>query len=179
MFKIKDTVLYGAEGVCQIVAVTKENFGLGTLEYYVLRPIYKDSLTIYVPTGNDHLLSKMRRILSREEILEIIQSMPEETLLNINDEDLRELKYQEIINSGDRRAVVKLIKTIYFRQEGRRKQRKKPYALDERFLKEAEKLLYDEFALVLEVKPNQVLPFILNQIEQEKEEAPCIRPAII
>ena len=63
---------------------------------------------------------------------------------------------------------MKLIKTIYLCQKNRKEQKKKPYAIDERFLKEAEKLLYDEFALVLNVKPNQVLPLIIKQIEYSK-----------
>ena len=168
LLKINDIVLYGAEGVCKIKDITRENFGEGIMEYYVLQPIYKDSLTIFVHTGNDHLISKMRRVLSREEIEKIILTMPEEELLSIEDESAREIKYQEIINSGDRRAVVKLIKTIYLRQKNRKEQKKKPYAIDERFLKEAEKLLYDEFALVLNVKPNQVLPLIIKQIEYSK-----------
>lgn len=168
LLKINDIVLYGAEGVCKIKDITRENFGEGIMEYYVLQPIYKDSLTIFVHTGNDHLISKMRRVLSREEIEKIILTMPEEELLSIEDESKREIKYQEIINSGDRRAVVKLIKTIYLRQKNRKEQKKKPYAIDERFLKEAEKLLYDEFALVLNVKPNQVLPLIIKQIEYSK-----------
>lgn len=168
MLKINDIVLYEAEGVCKIKDITKENFGEGIMEYYVLQPIYKDSLMIFVHTGNDHLISKMRRVLSREEIEKIILTMPEEELLSIEDESAREIKYQEIINSGDRRAVVKLIKTIYLRQKNRKEQKKNPYAIDERFLKEAEKLLYDEFALVLNVKPNQVLPLIIKQIEYSK-----------
>lgn len=168
LLKINDIVLYGAEGVCKIKDITKENFGEGIMEYYVLQPIYKDSLMIFVHTGNDHLISKMRRVLSREEIEKIILTMPEEELLSIEDESEREIKYQEIINSGDRRAVVKLIKTIYLRQKNRKEQKKNPYAIDERFLKEAEKLLYDEFALVLNVKPNQVLPLIIKQIEYSK-----------
>ena len=77
MFKINDTVLYGTEGVCEIKDITQLNFGEGMMEYYVLQPIYKDSLTIFVHTGNDHLISKMRLILSREEIEEIIRTMPE------------------------------------------------------------------------------------------------------
>ena len=40
---------------------------------------------------------------------------------------------------------------------------------DERFLKDAERLLYDEFALVLRIKPDQVLPFILKQINSAQE----------
>ncbi len=40
---------------------------------------------------------------------------------------------------------------------------------DERFLNEAEKLLYEEFAHVLQIERNQVLPFILKQIQPEEK----------
>jgi hypothetical protein len=33
------------------------------------------------------------------------------------------------------------------------------------FFKEAEKLIYEEFALVLDIKYDQVLPFIINSID--------------
>ena len=42
---------------------------------------------------------------------------------------------------------------------------------DERFMKEAEKMLYEEFAYVLNIRKDQVLPFILNQVQvAEKDE---------
>ena len=40
-------------------------------------------------------------------------------------------------------------------------------AADERFFKEAERMLYDEFALVLGMEPEEVLPFILERIQDE------------
>ena len=43
------------------------------------------------------------------------------------------------------------------------------HVADERFFKTAEKILYDEFALVLEIEPQQVLPFVLQQIEIDKK----------
>ena len=36
---------------------------------------------------------------------------------------------------------------------------------DEKVMKEAEKMLYEEFAHVLDIRPSQVLPFIMQQIE--------------
>lgn len=42
---------------------------------------------------------------------------------------------------------------------------------DERFLKEAEKMLYDEFALVLNIREDEVLPFIMKQIDIEEKQS--------
>ena len=42
---------------------------------------------------------------------------------------------------------------------------KKLYKNDEKVMKEAEKMLYEEFAHVLDIRPDQVLPFIMQQVE--------------
>ena len=47
---------------------------------------------------------------------------------------------------------------------------RKVHVCDERFLKEAEKILYDEFAHVLDIEPEQVLPYIFDQIESAEAE---------
>jgi CarD family transcriptional regulator len=47
---------------------------------------------------------------------------------------------------------------------------KKLRVSDERFLKDAEKVLYDEFAHVLDIKREEVLPFIFEQIETVRKQ---------
>lgn len=167
MFYVNETVLYGTEGVCRIADIERKNFGGKQMEYYVLRPVYQDSSTIFVPLQNEALLKKMRRILSAEEIVEIIRAMPSEEYLWIEDEAERRETYKGILMDGDRGALVRLIKTLYAHQKKQQAKGKKLHISDERFLKEAEKILYDEFALVLNIKRQQVLPFILDQIQVE------------
>lgn len=164
MFQINDTILYGADGICVIKEITERTFGGKTQEYYVLEPVYGNQSTIYVPTGSEKLLAKMRRILSAEEIHELIESMPEDELLWIENESERKQAYSEILRSGDRKAMVRLIKTLYLRQQELKQSNRKFHACDERFMKDAEKILYHEFAHVLHLKPQEVQPFILNQI---------------
>ena len=76
MFCVNDTILYGAQGVCRIASIVRESFGSGPVDYYVLKPVYNDNSTIYVPVENGDLTGKMRRILSSEEIIALIRSMP-------------------------------------------------------------------------------------------------------
>lgn len=47
--------------------------------------------------------------------------------------------------------------------------KKRLHISDESFLKDAEKLLYEEFAHVLNITKDQVLPFIMRQIEIEEK----------
>ena len=63
------------------------------------------------------------------------------------------------------------IKFVYFHQQEQQKNGRRLHITDERFMKEAEKMLYEEFAYVLNIRKNQVLPFILNQVQvAEKDE---------
>ena len=107
----------------------------------------------------------MRRILSKEEIYDIIQAMPGEESMWIEDENERKEKYKEILHRGDRMELVRIIKALYNHQQAQRSKGKHLHTADEHFFKEAEKMLYDEFALVLNIRPDQVVPFILQQVE--------------
>ena len=60
--------------------------------------------------------------------------------------------------------IIKLIKTIYLHKMELKNTGKKIHTIDEQFFRDAEKVIYDEFALVLNIRYDQVLPFIINQI---------------
>lgn len=165
MININDTILYGSEGVCTVVDIVERDFGGKAMQYYVLKPVYNNSSTIYVPVHNEALTAKMRRILSIEEIYDIIQAMPGEESMWIEDENERKEKYKEILHRGDRMELVRIIKALYNHQQAQRSKGKHLHTADEHFFKEAEKMLYDEFALVLNIRPDQVVPFILQQVE--------------
>ena len=65
-----DFVHYGAYGVCQVEDIRPIRFGPDTprREYYVLKPISQDGASIFVPADNLKLMSRMRPVLSEEEI---------------------------------------------------------------------------------------------------------------
>lgn len=165
MFAVNDIVNYGTTGVCQIVDLVFRQFDGESRQYFVLRPMYDEKATIFVPTWNEALLAKMRRVLSVEEVYDMIRDMPDEQEIWIDDERERQEKYKEILNSGDRRKIVQLIKALYTHQQAQLAKGRKLRASDERIMKEAERILYAEFALVLDLTPEQVLPFIMNQLQ--------------
>lgn len=165
MFQINDTVIYGAEGVFKIQEISNMDFAGEKKEYYVLKSLYNENSTIFVPTDKETLLAKMRKILSKEEIYDMIRSMPDEELIWIEDESERMQVYKDILIKGNHRQIVKLIRTLYLHGQNLKQLGKNLHKVDERFLKDAERILYDEFAYVLNIKPNQVLPFIQEQIE--------------
>ena len=91
--------------------------------------------------------------------------MPDEELPWIENDIERRERCREIIQVGDRRELVGLIKGLYLHGERQRERGRKLHAADERFLRDAEKILYEEFAHVLQIKRDEVLPFIMEQID--------------
>jgi len=162
-YKVNDTILYGIHGVCRITEISERQFNDKCREYYVLKPICDDKATLYVPVNNEKLVDKMRRVLTAAEIYELIETMPDENTIWIENESARKEKYKEILRQGDRVELVRLVKTLYQHQETQREKGKKLHLADERFMKDAERMLFAEFAHVLDIKYEQVLPFILKE----------------
>ena len=164
-FQKGDMVLYGAQGVCRIADVTEKEFHGVCARYYILKPVYDSRSTLFVPADRVDLSEKMRRVLSPEEIEQLVQAIPDETPEWIEDDTERAQQYRSILSSGDRAKLVRMIKALYLRKEALAEKGRKLRTADEHFFKEAEKILYDEFALVLHIKPEQALPFIMQRIE--------------
>lgn len=171
MIQINDTILYSSEGVCTVIDIVEQDFGGKPVKYYVLKPVYNKNSTVYVPVDNETLTAKMRRVLSAAEIHEIIRAIPSESPMWIEDEAERKETYREILLRGDRMELLRMIKALYEHQQTQRAKGKHLHTADEHFFKEAEKILYNEFALVLQIRPDQVVPFILQQVELAEKES--------
>lgn len=169
MYAVNDTILYGAQGVCKIVEIRKETVGGATNEYYILKPVDTTRSTIYVPMNNEALVQKMRPILTADEIHAIIRSMPDAEALWIENEHQRKETYQELIKTGDPLALVQMIKALHFQQQRQQEKGRKLHTADQHFFRMAEKLLYEEFAVALDIQPEQVLPLIAAEIELGKQ----------
>lgn len=164
MFSINDTVLYGSTGICTIIDITEMQFRGQTLEYYVLKPLQAGSSTVFVPTTNETLTARMRRMLSAETIQSIIRSLPFEKDIWIADARSRAETYKAIINNGDRTELARVIRTLHVQQQKQVDAGKRLHISDEKILKDAQKLLHEEFALVLNISPDEVAPYITKEL---------------
>lgn len=166
MYQVKDAVLYGMQGVCEIEAIEEKEFFGEKRMYYVMRQVYQNASTIYIPVDNEKSISKMRKVLSAEEIKPLILGMPEEKTKWIVNDAVRKEKFKEVLQGGKREELIVLIKSVYLhKQKLLEEGKKKLHVADENAMKDAERLLYDEFAYVLKLERNEVLPFILEQID--------------
>ncbi len=165
MFSVGDNIIYGNQGICKIAGIEDMTIDSNTRPYYVLKPVFENSSTIYFPVGNETAEKKMRRILSVEEVYTLIREMSDEDTIWIENESERKVFYRNILTGSDRSALVKLIKTLYLHEHELKNSGKKLHVSDEKFLKEAEKTLHDELIFVLDIEREEVLPFIKEQLE--------------
>lgn len=166
MYTKGDIVMYGTQGVCKITGITEKKFAGERHEYYELKPVYDEKSVLFVPVKNEALVEKMHRVLSAEAVDELIQAMPEEGAVWIEDEKERKKRYKEVLEQGDRKALVRTIKSLYTYRQKLKAAGKKIHVCDENFLKEAERVLYDEFAYVLRIDREKILEYIVNQVEE-------------
>ena len=161
MFCIGQTVLYGTNGVCKIKDITMKSVGKLKMEYYVLKPLGADASTLFVPTANEALVKKIRPVLSEDEIRRILCDGQDCEDWNDNKIERSE-HFKEIIASGDSAELVRLIRLLRLHAQQQVAKGKRLHISDERFLKEAEKMVCGEFSMVLNVSRDDVIEMILH-----------------
>lgn len=160
MLKINDYVVFGSNGVCQIINISRESFGgLLEREYYILNPLFTNCSTIYVPIDNQSV--KIRKILTRNEISQLMEQFPEDSEW-IADDHSRRTAFTDAIQSGEPMKLVQLIHSTNRRKEELAKLNKKLTFSDEESMKTAEKLLHNELALALNIQPDEVPGYLLD-----------------
>ena len=166
MFSVGDMVVYGTQGVCRIKEISVLKLGKVKGEYYILTPVAEERSAVYVPTNNEALLAKMRAVLTRAEVDELIASAADNHTEWISDDNGRKNHCDAVVKSGNRQELMQLVGMLYMRRESLRAQRKHFHNVDEQYLKVAERILHDEFAYVLGIAPEEVPEYIRQKIEE-------------
>lgn len=177
MFEKGEFIIYGSRGVCEITDVSTLRMGSAGSRctasravskdrdrlYYVLRPVTDRDGKIFTPVDNDKI--RMRRILTRKEAEELIREIPQIGNLWVPDEKQREQNYKQAVGSCDCRELVKVIKTLWIRNQERLSQGKKITVMDKKYFRMAEDTLYAELSLSLDIPKEQVRDYIAQQVE--------------
>ncbi len=160
MYKVNDYVVY-KKSVCKVKEI--KNNKLNGIDYYILVPIDDDSLIIDVPV--DNRMGYLRDVISKKETEELINSIPSiEPLDNIDDKYI-EKTYKDLI-SGDYKDLIKIIKTSYLRNEMRSKNNRRPSEKDLNYFNQAEKYLYNELSISLNMSFNDTKNYIVTRVQE-------------
>ncbi len=166
MFASGDRVVYGIHGVCQIRGTELRMIDRKKVEYFVLEPLEQPGASYFVPTQNSAALAKLQPVLTKAQLEALLHSEEASKDTWIPDENLRKQHYRELINSGDRAALICMVRSLHKHKQEQLAAGKKFHLCDENFLRDAEKLLSAEFSLVLGITLSEVGAYIQNTIEK-------------
>lgn len=158
MFKEKDYIVY-KRNVCKIDSFYETKDGK---KYYNLIPIDDSGLKIKLPIDNKNI----RKIISKKEIEKIIKSIKDIDIIDEPNKKLLEYQYKELLMNGDYKSLVKIIKTTYLRNKERINNNKKTSDMDEYYFKEAERILYNEFSVALNMNYNETKDYIISEVDK-------------
>lgn len=160
MLKENELIMHESAGVCRLTGREKLDRHHGY--YYVLRPLYDSSSTLYVPVDSDR--TQLRPIMSREEALALIDQLPRVELLHFDSLNDQKQRSTEILKAGNQLQLAQLAKTIYQAQSRRSRSSKSTYTSDHSILRQVEKLLFGELAAALEIDREAVQAFIADHL---------------
>lgn len=167
MLQLGERVVYGIHGVCSVTMIEQRIVDRKRADYYVLEPLDQPGSKYYVPINNQIAVSKLRPLLSAEKLEELLNSPHCVDVTWIPDENQRKNKYRELINGGDRGALLGMIYLLHNHKISQLAAGRKFHLCDENFLKDAKKLLSSEICLVLGVPKQDVSAYIDSKIMKE------------
>ncbi len=161
MYKENDYLVYKRD-VCRVKEIRKNK--MNGLDYYMLVPIDDDSLIIDVPV--DNRMGYIRNIIEKEAAEKLINNIPNiEPLKNIEDRYI-ENAYKDLIYKGTQEDLIKIIKTSYLRNQDRINNKKKISDKDTNYFNKAEKYLYNELSVALNMTFEETKEFVINKVEE-------------
>lgn len=165
MFQPGDLIIYGTTGVCEVQEIAKP-YQTGADKnrfYYLLKPLYQDGV-IYTPVENGKV--PMRPIISAKEANALIDDIPSVQAEACHAPTLQALSqlYQSAVRSHDCRNLIEMVMSIYEKQRQAEAQKRRLGMVDERFMRQAENLLYGEFSSALGIPFDEVQPYIADRV---------------
>ena len=172
MFQVGELVVYGSTGVCRVEEIT----GLDQpgrdrgKRYYFLKPLWQDGV-IYAPVDSGKV--PMRPVMGRAEAEALIDRMPDIPAAACHGNTAQALaqQYQSAVKAGGHQDLIQMMKAIYRKRGLAEAKNRRLGMVDERYMKQAERLLYGELATALEIGYDEVEGYIAARLEGAAESA--------
>lgn len=147
-----DYIVYRKE-ICKIIE--KED------GYYRLVPVNDTSIKYKVPVDSNFL----KKVITKEEIDRLLLEIPEINTIDLGEKQI-EQEYKELMKSGTHEDLVKIIKTSYLRNQIRILNNKRISEIDDEYFRRAEKYLYEEIGIVLNLSFENTKEYIINKLKK-------------
>lgn len=159
MYGKGDYISYGGHGVCRIADIRSMDFGSGEQEYLVIEPIASGGATIYLPSANQTIQTRMRPVLTREEIDVIISNVKNQQMPWPADRKQRMNQFQQILSRRDTRELLLLASCLH-----KRKIEKGLPASEIEILHKVEGMVEQEFSFSLHISRAEIGQYIRDRL---------------
>ncbi len=164
MYSLQSFVRYGANGVFQIKEIVSKQLSRKEVrQYYVLERVFGVETRITTPIDNPNL----RAILSKAEMLHLLEELPKLSSAWIEDRHLRSDAFRSVLASNDMRQLAQMIQTIYWKKREKEQAKKQLSNEDLEFFAQAEAILCEEIALALGMEKEAVPDYLLSHVKEE------------
>jgi len=164
VLQVGSQIVYGIHGVCNIIDVEIRTIDRKKVEYFVLAPNDQPSARFYVPMHNEVALSKLRPLLTKDELERLLCADFSHGNCWIADENQRKQKYRELLGNGDRAALIGMMRALNQHREAQLAAGRKFHLCDENFLRDAGKVLCSEISLVMEIPHDEVNTYLKEKL---------------
>lgn len=165
MYKVDDIIIYGKMGACRITDITvpKHLNAANRQLYYVLKS-FSDNCVIYTPVDT---AVYMRPVISAEEADRLIDRIPTMPFEAYDDDSTKDLvrHYESALESHSCEDLLRLTRSIYAKKQLADDEGRKLGPIDQRFMKQAEDILFGEFSLAFGIPKDQVSEYIASRVE--------------
>ena len=169
MFQIGDVLVYTTYGICRVENIIEMNFNGSLTKYYILVPLSEAKTELTIPVDNPITNSRLHKLLTPDEINEIINQIVYLEPFWIPNDNERKKAFNDIIKKGDRKDTLQMLKSVKKHQLSLKDKVRKLHACDEQVMHDAEKLIVDEFSYVLNKEKIEIYILINNELMKNLE----------
>jgi len=165
MYNVGDLVINSSHGICQIDNICEKTYSGTTRTYYVMHPVEDDQLTISIPVDNKKGI--IQSIISRDIAEEILQTFKNPGINWVEKSHDRNKMYADIVKTGDRYEVAKVINTLLRKKHDVEQSGKKLGESEKQLLLSTKTILFRELSISLETPLEVIIDEIHTMMEIE------------
>ena len=162
MYQIGDLVVYGSIGVCRVDGFSHPDAS-GSKLFYCLSPLYQSGV-IHTPVESAKV--PLRPVMTSDDANHLLSQLSSVHVEIYKERTIQQLaqKYQSVLQTGDPLQLLSLILSVQQKRKQAETQNRRLGMVDERYGRQAERLLFGELAVALNMYIDDIPHLISDRL---------------
>ena len=160
MYQIGDLVVYGSIGVCRVDGFSYPD-GSGSKLFYCLAPLYQPGV-IHTPVESAKV--PLRPVMTADAAGRLLSQLSGIHVEIYKERTIQQLaqKYQSVLQTGDPLQLLSLSLSVQQKRKQAEAQNRRLGMVDERYGRQAERVLFGELAVALDMHIDEI-PHLISE----------------